>query len=310
MLQRQTLIQILFLIIAALCLTPWVNAPMALIAGFLFVQFLGNPFKKQTGKVSGFLLKASVVGLGFGMNFYSAIKVGADGFWLTLGTISLVLILGALVGRALKMSTKSSHLLASGTAICGGSAIAAVGPAVRASAQEMSVALAVVFMLNAVALIIFPIIGHALDMDQYHFGMWCAIAIHDTSSVVGAASAYGEEALAVATTVKLARALWILPLTIFSAIIFKNGEGKPRLPLFILFFILAMMANTWLPLPEILTSAIVTASRSGLVLSLFLIGTALSVQTIREVGVKPLALGLILWVACSAVSLPAVLWGI
>ena len=299
---------ILFILVALTTLTPWISAPVALVGGFLFVQFLGNPFPAESGKVSSYLLKASVVGLGFGMNVDSALRVGRDGFWLTLCSITLILVLGALVGKRLGMPSRVSHLLASGTAICGGSAIAAVGPAVRATAQEMSVALGVVFLLNAVALLLFPFVGHALNMDQYHFGMWCAIAIHDTSSVVGAASAYGQEALEVATTVKLARALWVIPLTVLSALMFKSGEGKIRVPLFIVGFVLAMLLNSWLPLPSWLTGGIVHAARSALALCLFLIGTALSLQTVRAVGWKPLALGLTLWIVCSLFSLPAVLY--
>jgi len=300
--------KVLFLAAGLAALSPWVSAPVALMGGVMFVQFLGNPFPAQSRAVSSNLLKISVVGLGFGMQLESALRIGREGFWLTLGTITLILVLGTLAGRWLGMPRRVSHLLASGTAICGGSAIAAVGPAVRATAQEMSVALGVVFLLNAVALVLFPLVGHALGMDQYHFGMWCAIAIHDTSSVVGAASAYGQEALEVATTVKLARALWVIPLTVLSALLFKSGEGRVRVPLFIVGFVLAMLLNSWFPLPVWLTRAIVFAAKSSLALCLFLIGTALSLQTVRAVGWKPLGLGLTLWVVCSLVSLPAVLY--
>ena len=297
----------LFIIAAAACLTPWASAPLALIGGFAFAQMFGNPFARVTGKATGWLLKASVVGLGFGMNIHTALEVGREGLWLTAGSIVLVLILGYVIGGRLGMPRRVSHLIASGTAICGGSAIAAVGPAVRASAQEMSVALGVVFFLNAVALLVFPPIGHMLGLSQFQFGMWCAIAIHDTSSVVGAASAYGKEALLVAATVKLARALWIIPLSLLSAYFFKSRGTKITVPLFILFFILAMLANSWLPLPAAFTGGIVAASKASLVVCLFLIGASLSLETIRSVGWKPLALGLSLWAAIGALALFAVL---
>ena len=304
---RAYLICTLFIAACFLTLGPWMNAPAALIAGCVFAQFLGNPFPKQSVKVSSFLLKAAVIGLGFGINVHTALKAGKDGFWLTLASIVLILVFGALAGRLLGMPRRLAYLVASGTAICGGSAIAAIGPAVRASAQEMSVALGVVFLLNAVALLIFPVIGHALDMDQYHFGVWSAIAIHDTSSVVGAASAYGEDALEIATTVKLARALWIIPLTFISVLLFKEGEGKIQLPLFILGFVLAMLANSFLDLPEGLVNAVVLASKASLSLCLFLIGSVLNLSAIRAVGWRPLALGIVLWLVCSLLSLPAVL---
>lgn len=304
-----TFVRILFILAGIAAFTPYVSAPVALVGGSLFAQFLGNPFPSKSASAGSFLLKASVVGLGFGMTLDSALRVSKDGFWLTFATISLILILGAVVGRVLGMPRRLSHLVASGTAICGGSAIAAVGPAVRATMQEMSVALGVVFLLNAVGLVLFPPLGRLLGMDEYHFGMWAALAIHDTSSVVGAASAYGPEALQVATTVKLARALWIIPLTIASALLFKSRESKVRVPLFIVGFILAMLCNTLLPLPGWLTSGIANVSRNALALCLFLMGTSLTLETARKVGWQPLALGVTLWCACSVFSLLALLHG-
>lgn len=305
---RLRITQILFIGLALLTLTPWVNAPVALLGGVLFAQFLGNPFLVQSARVSSQVLKIAVIGLGFGLNIHSALQVGREGFWLTLASIFLIIGLGALLGRLLGMGKRLSYLLSSGTAICGGSAIVAIGPAVRATAQEMSVAFGVIFLLNAVALLLFPIIGHALDMDQYHFGMWSAIAIHDTSSVVGAASAYGDEALEIAITVKLSRALWIIPLAIVSVFLFKGGENKLRFPLFIVGFVVAMLASTWLDLPEWFTEGIIYASKASFSLCLFLIGSALTLNTVRAVGWRPLALGLILWVVCSSSSLGAVLY--
>lgn len=283
-----------------------VAAPIALVAGFLFVCLFGNPFHKYMGKLTKYLLQISVVGLGFGMNVHSALSAGKEGFWITITSIVLVLGLGYFFGKMLKMPRKVSHLVASGTAICGGSAIAAVAPAVKADENEMSMSLGVVFLLNAIALILFPVIGHMLGMSQHDFGTWCAIAIHDTSSVVGAASAYGEEALMVATTVKLARALWIIPISLISALMFKSGNNKISIPWFIFIFILAMLANSYLPLGKV-SGYVFDGSKSLLVATLFLIGSNLSIKKMREVGIKPLILGVMLWVVVGVYSLAIIL---
>lgn len=283
-----------------------VAAPIALVAGFLFVCLFGNPFHKHMGKLTKYLLQISVVGLGFGMNVHSALSAGKEGFWITITSIVLVLGLGYFFGKMLKMPRKVSHLVASGTAICGGSAIAAVAPAVKADENEMSMSLGVVFLLNAIALIVFPVIGHMLGMSQHDFGTWCAIAIHDTSSVVGAASAYGEEALMVATTVKLARALWIIPISLISALMFKSGNNKISIPWFIFIFILAMLANSYLPLGKV-SGYVFDGSKSLLVATLFLIGSNLSIKKMREVGIKPLILGVMLWVVVGVYSLAIIL---
>lgn len=295
-----------FIIAIVLCVTPYVSAPIALVGGFLFTLFFGHPFEKLNHKATNLLLKASVVGLGFGMNLDSALAAGRDGFWLTVCSITLVLTLGYFIGKRLGMPRRTSHLVASGTAICGGSAIAAVAPAVNASEKEMSVSLGVVFLLNAIALVVFPFIGHLLGLTQHQFGLWSAIAIHDTSSVVGAASAYGDEALMVATTVKLARALWIIPISLLSAVLFKSSGKKISIPWFIFFFILAMLANTYLPFVSTFGPAINSISKTALVVTLFLIGAGLSVEKIKSVGWKPLILGIILWVVVSVLSLIAI----
>ncbi len=297
----------LFVLALALSLLPQVSGPMALIGGFLFTHFLGNPYQQRVGQLTSLLLKGSVVGLGFGMNLHSAIEVGRDGLLLTLFSITTVLTLGAYVGHLLKLPRRISHLTASGTAICGGSAIAAVAPAVEAKPKEVSVALGVVFFLNSIALILFPILGHLLSLDQHQFGMWCAIAIHDTSSVVGAASAYGEEALMVATTVKLARALWIIPISILSTILFRAKSRKVSIPWFIALFVIAMVANSYIPQIHDLGHTLFDISKSLLVVTLFLIGSSLSVESIKEVGAKPLILGVILWVTISILSLAVIL---
>lgn len=295
-----------FIIAIVLCATPYVSAPIALVGGFLFTLFFGHPFEKLNHKATNLLLKASVVGLGFGMNLDSALAAGRDGFWLTVCSITLVLTLGYFIGKRLGMPRRTSHLVASGTAICGGSAIAAVAPAVNASEKEMSVSLGVVFLLNAIALVVFPFVGHLLGLTQHQFGLWSAIAIHDTSSVVGAASAYGDEALMVATTVKLARALWIIPISLLSAVLFKSSGKKISIPWFIFFFILAMLANTYLPFVSTFGPAINSISKTALVVTLFLIGAGLSVEKIKSVGWKPLILGIVLWVIVSVLSLVAI----
>ncbi len=296
----------LFLTLLVASATPYITAPIALVLGFIFANTLGHPFPKLSGKATSLLLKGSVVGLGFGMNVHSAIEVGKDGIMLTAATISTVLILGYFVGGALKMPRKLSHLTASGTAICGGSAIAAVAPAVGATQGETSLALGVIFLLNSVALLIFPPLGHLLGLTDHEFGMWCAMAIHDTSSVVGAASAYSEEALQIATTVKLARALWIIPVSILSAYLFRTKDSKISIPWFILYFVLAMVANSYIPNIEVIGAPIYSLSKELLVVTLFLIGSSLSLKSMREVGVKPLMLGVMLWIVVSILSLCAI----
>ncbi len=305
--KREALVKAGFIVAIVLCATPYVSAPIALAGGFLFTLLFGHPFARLNHKATNILLKASVVGLGFGMNVHSALNVGREGLGLTIASIATVLTLGFIVGRWFHMQRKASHLVASGTAICGGSAIAAVAPAVNASEQETSVSLGVVFLLNAVALLLFPFLGHLLGLTQHQFGLWSAIAIHDTSSVVGAASAYGNEALEVATTVKLARALWIIPVSLLSAILFKSKGKKVSIPWFIFFFILAMLANSYLPFVSGFGPTITHISKAALVVTLFLIGAGLSVEKIKAVGWKPLALGIILWVTVSVLSLLVIL---
>ena len=305
-----TLVKCVFVALAVLCATPLVNTPVALCLGIAMAFLLGNPFASWSSKATGWLLKAAVVGLGFGMNMHSALQAGREGFLLTVFSIAVVLILGFVLGRMLGMERRTSHLVASGTAICGGSAIAAVAPVVKARPDEISVALGTVFLLNSVALLVFPPIGAWLDMSQTDFGTWCAIAIHDTSSVVGAAAAYGEEALKVATTVKLTRALWIIPLSIVSIFIFSRKKGEKTrisIPWFIFLFILAMLVNSFVNIPAGIGKGINIFSHKALSVTLFLIGTGLSVDSIRKTGIKPVLLGIILWLLISIASLAAVL---
>lgn len=300
--------KIIFFALLLVCLLPFVNAPIALLLGFTMVNTIGNPFKANTSKIVKILLKASIVGLGFGMNFYSAINAGRDSFILTVATIVVVLLLGYVIGKMLNIERKTSYLVASGTAICGGSAIAAVSPIIDADPKQISVALGTVFILNAIALLLFPMIGHYFELTQYQFGLWSAIAIHDTSSVVGAASAYGEEALNIATTVKLGRALWIIPLSIFTVMITKKNKKGIDIPYFIGLFILAMLISTFLPQLKPVYDVIVMISRQALVVTLFLIGAGLSFAVIKSTGAKTFIHGLSLWIIISVVSLATILY--
>ncbi|MDR0231481.1 MAG: putative sulfate exporter family transporter [Dysgonamonadaceae bacterium] len=302
--KRNQLHKVLFFLGFILCASSFIPAPAALVGGFLFTLFFGHPFPDLSHKATSLLLKVSVVGLGFGMNATAAFKAGKDGFLLTLASLVLILVLGYLVGRWLKIPTKLSHLVACGTAICGGSAIAAVAPVVNANEKEVSMSLGVVFLLNSIALILFPFMGHFLGLTEYNFGLWSAIAIHDTSSVVGAASAYGEEALMVATTVKLARALWIIPISFLSVFLFKGKGKKTVIPWFILLFVATMLFNSYYPMG--INATFFKISKSLLVATLFLIGSSLSITSIKEVGLKPLVLGVILWGIISVLSLVAI----
>lgn len=308
---NETFTKVFFIILLLLCLTPWIPAPAALVGGFLFTLILGHPFPKINGKMTSKLLKASVIGLGFGMNAHAALQVGKDGFWLTVCSITITLVLGWVFGKMLKIPARLSHLTASGTAICGGSAIAAVAPAVGADEKETSMALGVVFLLNSIALIIFPFLGQIIGMDDNQFGMWCAIAIHDTSSVVGAASAWSEEALKVATTVKLARALWIIPVSLISVLLFRSKGKKISIPWFIFIFVGTMLFNSYVNVPlftETINPFLFLLSKRMLVVTLFLIGSSLSIESIKEVGFKPLVLGIMLWVVISVLSVCAILY--
>lgn len=244
---------IVYLILAFLCLTPFITPPIALFLGLVFAMTLGSPFPKFNKKASKYLLQISVVGLGFGMNLLDSVKAGSDGMLFTLFSVVSVMLIGIMAGKWLNVGKIPSYLIASGTAICGGSAIAAVGPIAKANESEMSVSLATIFVLNAVALFLFPVLGHWLNLSQHQFGLWAAIAIHDTSSVVGAGATFGEEALKVATTVKLTRALWIIPLSVFTSFYFKSKGDKVVIPWFIFFFILAMVINTYLNIPKSIT---------------------------------------------------------
>lgn len=288
---------------AAFCLTPLVSPPLALLLGLFVAWFVGHPYLHLNNKATHWLLQASVVGLGFGMNVSSALSAGKQGFLFTIVSITVTLTLGYLIGRLLKTDKKTSYLISTGTAICGGSAIAAVSPVIKAGEKQISVALGTVFILNSIALFLFPWIGHHLDMSQTQFGLWSAIAIHDTSSVVGAAGKYGDAALEVATTVKLARALWIIPVSFLSALFFRNKNSKIKIPYFIGFFVIAMVMNTYIPGLNNVSPYIVYVAKAGLTLTLFLIGSGLSKSMLKSVGVRPLLQGVALWLVISVMSL-------
>lgn len=307
--QREKNLRTIRLVLYWLCAVGslWMSPALALFMGIVLALTIGAPYAKQNKKVSKILLQASVVGLGFGMNLHASLAAGKEGMLFTIVSVVGVMVLGVLLGKLLKVNPKNAYLISSGTAICGGSAIAAVAPIIDADDNDTSLALATIFILNAIALFIFPPIGEALGLTQQDFGTWAAIAIHDTSSVVGAGAAYGEEALAVATTIKLTRALWIFPLALVSVLVFRSKGKKIAVPWFIFMFIGAMMLNTYLPMPEWFTGGVVMLARRALCLTLFLIGCGLSVAAIRKVGAKPLILGVVLWVVISLTTLGVIL---
>lgn len=299
--------EIIFFFAVILCLSPYIPPPVALLMGIAIAQFIGHPYLHLNHKATHILLQVSVVGLGFGMNVAGALKAGREGIVFTVVSIFGTLTLGFVFGKLLKIEKKTSYMIASGTAICGGSAIAAISPVIKAKENQTSVALGVIFILNSIALFLFPFIGHKLHLSQTQFGLWCAIAIHDTSSVVGAASKYGAGALEVATTVKLARALWIIPVAFASTFLFRSKNVKVKIPYFIGLFVVAMMANTFVAPVQKISPYIVDIAKSGLTLTLFLIGCGLSAKVLKSVGVKPLVQGIMLWAIISVAALLAIL---
>ena len=286
-------------------LSVWVTPPVVLFIGLVFALLCGQAYPTFNKNISKKLLQYSVIGLGFGMNLQASIASGKEGMLFTIISVVGTLLIGMFIGcKVLKLNRNTSYLISSGTAICGGSAIAAVGPIIKAKDTDMSMALATVFILNAIGLFLFPVLGHWLGLSQQEFGTWAAIAIHDTSSVVGAGAAYGEEALQVATTIKLTRALWIIPLALVTSFVFRTDSKKISIPWFILFFVVAMLINTYLltDYPEI-GKFIASIARKGMTITMFLIGASLSIDTIKSVGIRPLLQGIVLWIIISAVSL-------
>ena len=290
-------------------LSTWVTPPVVLFIGLVFALLCGQAYPTFNKNISKKLLQYSVIGLGFGMNLQASLASGKEGMLFTIISVIGTLLIGMFIGcKVLKLNRNTSYLISSGTAICGGSAIAAVGPIIKAKDTDMSMALATVFILNAIGLFLFPALGHWLGLSQQEFGTWAAIAIHDTSSVVGAGAAYGEEALQVATTIKLTRALWIIPLALITSIIFRSEGKKISIPWFILFFIVAMLINTYLlaDYPEV-GKFIAGIARKGLIITMFFIGASLSIDVIKSVGIRPLLQGVLLWIIISAGSLAYIL---
>lgn len=305
---NNTGLKLLFWLLLLVCCLPLVTAPMALTAGLVFGLAIGNPWKNSTSTWSRRLLQSSVVGLGFGINLPVILQTGKDAFLYTAISISFTMLAGWLLGRLFKTPQRTSTLISFGTAICGGSAIAAMAPVIKAEGEETGVALATIFTLNSIALILFPPLGHLLGMGQQQFGLWSALAIHDTSSVVGAAAAYGSLALAIGTTVKLTRALWIMPSALLAAWLTKS-EGKAKFPLFIIGFIAAAAIKTALPQFEQLWHPLNSIAKQSLVVTLFLIGSGLTRELLAKTGIKPLAQGVTLWIIVSVASATAILLG-
>lgn len=307
--------RILFIVLLLVTLLPQVTPAIALFMGLALALVAGQAYPKFAKKTSKYLLQASVIGLGFGMNLHESLASGKEGMLFTIVSVAAVMIIGFFVGKWLRVDRKTAYLISSGTAICGGSAIAAVAPVVKADDNQMSVSLGTIFVLNAIALFIFPPIGHWLGMTQEQFGEWAAIAIHDTSSVVGAGEAFDRsyfpdaegKALQIATLIKCTRALWIIPLALITTLIFKEKNSKIYIPWFIFLFVLAMVANTYIALPTQLTGSLVWLAKKGLTVTLFLIGSGLSVDVLRSVGIKPMVQGILLWIVIALLSLAVIM---
>ena len=300
---KATLSKLVYFIILVVSLLAYISSPLALMLGFVYTFLFDNPFKAYSQKAIHYFLKIAVVGLGFGMFIKETLQTSKEGLGLTIFSILLTVSFGLVLARLLKLDLKLGHLITSGTAICGGSAIAAISPVIKAKGKEISIALGIVFLLNSIALFIFPTIGRFLHLTQEQFGLWSAIAIHDTSSVVGAALNYGDEALRIATTVKLSRTLWIIPLSIFSMFLFKTKGEKIKVPYFILLFILAIILNSYHIVPEVISHSIVDVAKRLLILTLFLVGTTISIKDLKETGPKPIIMAVSLWVFISIFSL-------
>lgn len=299
---------IIFIVLLLICLSGAISPPIALLLGLVVANIFGHPFLQYNHKATTVLLQVAVVGLGFGMNVTSALAVGKEGLLFTIASICSTLLLGFFIGKWFKIDRKTAHLISCGTAICGGSAIAAIAPVIKSDEKQTSVALGVIFILNSVALFLFPVVGHWLHLSQQEFGLWCAIAIHDTSSVVGAANKYGPIALQIATTIKLARALWIIPIALLTASLFKNKNSKIKIPYFIGLFIVAMLLNTFIPQTAIVAPTIVLLAKIGLTVTLFLIGAGLNFNRLKSVGIKPFLQGILLWGFIATAALISIMY--
>ena len=301
--------KIIFLILGTACLIPVVTTPMALAAGIVFSLFFGNPWPKKSVAASQMLLKLSVVGLGFGLSIQEVWTVGRSSVGYTVVGITLTIATGLLLGRLLHIRGNTSVLISCGTAICGGSAIAALAPVIKAKDDETAVALATIFTLNAVALIVFPLVGHYFDLTQHQFGVWAGLAIHDTSSVVGAAASYGAQALDVGTTVKLTRAAWIAPIALGAGLLVRS-RGKAKFPLFILGFVVAATLHSLVPQFSSLWQLFSGVARQFLVLTLFLVGAGITREVLQRIGIWPMLQGVSLWIIVSVLTLVAICTGL
>ncbi|MFT4222388.1 YeiH family protein [Dysgonomonas sp.] len=292
----------LYYLIPVLCLFPFFSAPLALFLGILLAIFYKGEEVVKTGKLTKYLLQGSIVCMGFSMSVNEVIQTGKTGFMITVVSVIVTILSGILLGKIFKVEKNTTMLISSGTAICGGSAIAAVAPVLGAKNNEISFSLAVIFVLNAVALFIFPAIGHLLQMDQTHFGYWAAIAIHDTSSVVGACSAYGEQALQIGTTVKLTRTLWIIPLALCIAFFNKNKTSKINIPWFIFLFVLAIIVGNYIPGMAETNGHLSWLGKKGMMVSLFFIGASINIEEVKKTGVNTFMLGIMLWFIIAILS--------
>jgi len=299
----QKLLGKLYYVIPILCLFPFFSAPLALFCGMVLAFLYKGEEVVKTGKLTKYLLQASIVCMGFAISVSDAVQTGKNGLLITVVSVIVTLLVGLLIGKLLKIDKNISTLISGGTAICGGSAIAAIAPVIDAKNNEISFSLAVIFTLNAVALFVFPVIGHFLQMDQASFGYWSAIAIHDTSSVVGACSAYGEEALYIGTTVKLTRTLWIIPVALVIAFFNKGKASKINIPWFILLFIIAIVVGNYVPGMEETNQHLSWLGKKGMMISLFYIGTSIKISEVKKTGLRPFLLGVILWIIIAVSSL-------
>lgn len=301
----QKILSKFYYIIPILCLFPFLSAPLALFLGILLTFLYKGAPVVQTGKLTKYLLQASVVCMGFTMSMSDVIQTGKTGFVITFLSIFFTLFVGVMFTKLFRVNPTTGMLISGGTAICGGSAIAAFGPVLDAKENQMSFALAVIFVLNAIALFVFPVVGHMLEMDQLHFGYWAAIAIHDTSSVVGACASYGEEALQVGTTVKLTRTLWIIPVAFLLAVYNKNKSAKISIPWFILFFVVAIVIGNYIPGMEETNQHLSWLGRKGMMISLFFIGTSIKWEEVKKIGPNAFGLGISLWIV---ITIATLLW--
>ena len=300
---KEILAKITFVVIVIAILIGTISSQLALLFGFIFTQVFKKSNNKIIYKVIGYFLRTSVIGLGFGMYIKETLDTTKGSFALTFYSITLTVCLGLFLTKLLKLDLKLGYLITSGTSICGGSAIAAISPIIKVNSKIISIAIGIIFLLNSIAVFVFPAIGQLLNLTQEQFGLWCAIAIHDTSSVVGATLDFGDESLKIATIVKLSRTLWIVPLSIFSLLFFQTKGARIKLPLFILLFILAIFANSYHLIPSSVTSLIFLSAKRLLVLSLFLIGSTISIIDLKSTGLKPIFLALSLWMFISIFSL-------